>query len=305
MNYSLRSLSDVKLCHQYGIADKSVRKVDGFRVRLDAIRVLDGFNERIPRDQLREHVASIAGALAAGERVQDLEVAISEDGTLELVDGHCTYEGYRLYAEQAGDAFDGWVSAKEFKGTMAQRKARIVTSNRQLPLLPLEMGRVYKSLRDEFGYSRQQIASEVAKSLAHVDQMLKLVDGDERVQGAVEAGEISAAEAVKLIRDHGDDAAEELERRKELAAEAGSSKVTAKVAPKKSAAPKMVGIEHFVSVAAQALVESLANAEEILGGGLEQVSVSALLMADLITCVREMHEAAKPLDNDKQQEMEL
>lgn len=300
MAHTLRSLSADKS------DDKVVRKVDGFRVKLSAIRIVEGFNERIIRDELREHEASIAGALAAGQRVQDLEVWIDpETGVPELVDGHCTYNGYLLYAESAED-FDGWVSAKEFKGTPAQRKARIVNSNQQLKLLPLELGRVYLSLRDEHGLSRQEIAQEVGKSLAHVDQMVLLASAGAEVIAAVEAGAISATEAVKLARDHGDDAPAELERRKEAAKESGKEKVTAKVAPKK-AAPSRPRVDFVVSCAVvlvghcekdPGLMEALGNTSRNL-----RVSVDADLLNDLISAVREMRDGGKALDADKQQEL--
>lgn len=294
MAHTLRSLA----------TDKIVKKVDGFRAHIKDIHIVDGFNVRIDDDELREHVASIAGSIASGQPIPAIEVWIDPDtGRMELVDGHCRYQAYEQYGE-AFPEFDGWVSVTKFEGTSAQRKARIVTSNNQLKLLPVELGRVYLSLRDEHGMSRQEIASEVGRSLAHIDQMILLASASPEVIAAVEAGEISATEAVKLARDHGDDAPAELERRKEAA---GGGKVTAKVAPKKAVkAEKKVGSEHFVSVAACALVDDMNPPTD---GDLLEWLVGADfrvdLMADLISCVRELRESAKPLDADKQSEMEI
>lgn len=286
MAHTLRSLS----------ADKIVKKVDGFRARLADIKIVDGFNERHQDDEVREHIAGIAGAIAAGLPIPPIEVWVDpETGALELVDGHCRYAGYCLYAE-ANPEFDGWVSVSKFDGTAAQRKARIVTSNTQLKLKPVELGRVYLSLREDHKMTRQQIAQEVGKSLAHVDQMILLASAKPEVIAAVESGTISATEAVKLARDHGDQAPEELERRVEAAKEVGKAKVTAKVAPVK--APSRPKVDFVVSCAV-VLVNSLDedqrnDAENGLSlCGITEVDAS--LIADLIGAVRDMQSGGKPL----------
>lgn len=296
MAHTLRSLS----------TDKVVRKVDGFRARMTDIKIVDGFNVRTDDDDLRQHVASIAGAVSAGLPIPSVEVWVNpETGDIELVDGHCRMTAYHMYAESNPD-FDGWVSVTKFEGTKFQRKMRIASSNKQLKLKPIELGRLYISARDD-GATRQEIAAEAGMSLAHVDQMILLASAKPEVIEAVEAGVISATDAVKLAREHGDDAPAELERRKEVARELGKGKVTAKVAPKKP--EKKAGGERFVVNAAIALVGSLDNqqreeAEE--GLSVEGITmVDSSLLADLIGAVREMQQAGKPLDADKQQELDI
>lgn len=294
MAHTLRSLS----------ADKIVKKVDGFRARLADIKIVDGFNERHQDDEVREHIAGIAGAIAAGLPIPPIEVWVDpETGALELVDGHCRHAGYCLYAE-SNPEFDGWVSVTKFEGNAAQRKARIVTSNTQLKLKPVELGRVYLSLRDDHGMNRQQIAQEVGKSLAHVDQMILLASAKPEVIAAVESGTISATEAVKLARDHGDQAPEELERRVEAAKEVGKAKVTAKVAPVKAPSrPKVDFVVSCAVVLVNSLDEDQRNDAE---NGLSLCGVTevdASLIADLIGAVRDMQSGGKPLDADKQKDL--
>lgn len=293
----------------YDKTNTSAKRGDAIRVRLDAIHVVDGFNVRAADDELREHVASIAGALAAGLPIPPIEVFVDpESGRIELVDGHCRVQGYREFANAYPEKFDGYVDAMKFDGTAAQRKARIATSNSQLKLKAPELGRLYLALRDEHGMSRQEIAGEVGKSVAHVDQMMLLVSNTE-VAAAVERNEISATEAVHLVRDHGQGAAQELERRKEAAKELGKDKVTAKVAAPKAKAPSRPKVD-FVTSCAVVLVNSLGPELEklISDGGADAVAISAVspdLLADLITAVREMQQANKPLDADQQEEMDL
>lgn len=281
----------------------AAKRGDAIRVHLDAIKVVDGFNVRIDDDELREHIAGIAGALAANLPIPPVEVWVNpENGDIELVDGHCRYHAYRQYAD-INPKFDGYVSAEKFEGTPFQRKMRIASSNKQLKLKPIELGRLYIHARDELGASRKDIASEAGMSLAHVDQMIKLVEGGgEEVHAAIEAGVISATEAVKLVRDHGADAPAELERRKEAAKEIGKGKVTAKVAAPK--APSRPRIDMVVS-AAVVLVKQLSQATIELCDDPEptHVNVSSHALADLIMAVREMQQAGKALDADKQVEL--
>lgn len=286
----------------------AAKRNDAIRVSLAAIKVVDGFNARnLDDDEVREHVAGIAGAIAHGLPIPPIEVWVDpSSGDIELVDGHCRYEGYKLYAAEAKD-FDGYVPAMKFEGTAAQRKARIVTSNNQLKLKPVELGRVYLSLRDEHGMARQEIASEVGKSLAHVDQMILLASAKPEVIQAVEDGSISATEAVKLTRDHGEDAPAELERRQEAAKEIGKGKVTAKVAPVVKT-PKLdksskAKYQQFVIYAAEAWANSLSEerrADIELGDVSDQETA---LLADLLHCLSELRDCDKALDADNQMDL--
>ena len=283
----------------------AAKRGDSIRVSLKAITVVDGFNVRISDDELREHVAGIAGALSANLPVPPIEVWTNPDtGAIELVDGHCRYNAYLQYAESA-PKFDGYIDAVKFEGTPFQRKMRIASSNKQLKLKPIELGRLYIDARDNHNASRQEIAAEAGMSLAHVDQMIKFASGSEEVHQAVERKEISATEATKLIRDHGVDAPAELERRKEAAKEAGKDRVTAKVAsPKKAAAPIRPRIDMVVSAAvvlvnrlSAEVLENIDNSQEF------DAIVPSHALADLIQAVRDMREAGKALDAGKQVEL--
>lgn len=281
----------------------SAKRGDAIRVNIKAIKVIDGFNVRIDDDELREHVASIAGALTANLPIPPIEVWVNpETGDIELVDGHCRFHAYQQYAEMTSD-FDGYISAVKFDGTPGQRRMRIASSNKQLKLKPVELGRLYIDARDIDGLSRQEIAAEAGMSLAHVDQMILLASAKPEVLAAVDAGQISNTEAVKLTRDHGEDAVEELERRQEAAKELGKVKVTAKVAAPK--APSRPRVDLVVSNAV-VLVNTLgAELEEAISAGFADrpIEVSAGALADLIMAVRDMQQGGKALDADKQMDL--
>lgn len=285
----------------------AAKRGDAVRVQLSAIKVVDGFNVRISDDELREHIAAIAGAISVGLPIPPVEVWVNpKTGDIELVDGHCRVQAYRVYAETATD-FDGYVSAVKFEGTPFQRKMRIASSNKQLKLKPIELGKLYLHARDELGATRQQIAAEAGMSLAHVDQHILLASGAEEVHQAVESGEISATEAVKLVRDHGADAPAELERRKEVAAEHGKGKVTAKsAAPKSPSRPKVdMVVSNAVVLVKSIRPDILERIQSGTSGAADCGEIDPMMIADLIMAVFEMQQAGKPLDADRQVEMEI
>lgn len=284
----------------------AAKRGDAIRVQLKKIIIVHGFNERdFQREEVRLHIASIVGSLIAGEPIPPLIVWTNpETGEIELVDGECRYWAYTEFSETYPEKFDGYVSAMAFQGTPAQRKAMVAKTNSQLPLDPVQRGRVYLSLRDEYGMSRQEIAADMNKSLAHIDQLILLAGGAPEVHQAVDQGQISATDAVKLIRDHGVDAPAELERRKEVAKEMGKDRVTAKVAAPK--APSRPKVDMVVSNAV-VLVKSLTpNDLEVCDRAEERgVVVSSHILADLIMAVREMQAPSKALDAHLQEELEV
>ena len=169
-----------------------VERGDAIRVNIKHIKVVDGFNERAQDDELREHIASIVAAMAAGLPIPAIEVWVNpETGDIELVDGHQRYAGAMEYS-RIDPEFDNYIDAVKFNGTPFQRKMRIASSNKQLKLKPVELGRIYLHARDVLGATRQEIAAEAGMSLAHVDQMIMFASkGKEEVHQAVADGKLS------------------------------------------------------------------------------------------------------------------
>jgi len=284
----------------------TAKRADSIKVLHSKIKIVNGFNERdFKREDVRLHIASIVSSLIAGEPIPALVVWTNPDnGDIELVDGECRYWAYSDFAAAFPERFDGYVAAIPYQGTPAQRKAMVAKSNSQLPLDPVQRGRVYLSLRDEHGMTRQEIALEMNKSLAHVDQMILYASGSPEMHEAVERKEISATEATKLIRDHGADAPAELERRKEAAKEIGKGKVTAKVAvPKAPSRPKVdMVVSNAVVLVSRLSAETLRDIDRPED---TEVRVSSHALGDLLQAVREMQQAGKALDADRQVELPI
>lgn len=286
-------------------ANEAAKRGDAIRVNIKHIKVVDGFNERIQDDELREHIASIVAAMSAGLPIPAIEVWVNpETGDIELVDGHQRYAGAMEYS-RIDPEFDNYIDAVKFNGTPFQRKMRIASSNKQLKLKPVELGRIYLHARDVLGATRQEIAAEAGMSLAHVDQMILLASkGSPEIEAAIGDGAISATEAVKLVREFGDEAPKELERRIEVAAEQGKAKVTAKVvAPKPPSRPRVDMVVSNAVVLVNGLDAEVLEACETCEASF--VTVKSTALADLIMAVREMQQAGKALDADKQTELEV
>jgi ParB-like chromosome segregation protein Spo0J len=298
MAYTLNNIASDK-------NNQAAKRGDSIRVNIRNIKIVDGFNVRTQDDELREHIASLLGALVANQPIPAIEVWVNpETGDIELVDGHCRFAAYLQYADIEPE-FDSYISAVKFEGTPFKRKMRIASSNKQLKVKPVELGRLYIDARDNLGATRQEIAAEAGMSLAHVDQMILLASkGTEEVHQAVAEGKISSTDAVKLVREFGAEAPKELERRIEVATEQGKSKVTAKVvAPKLPSRPRVDMVVSNAVVLVNSLGKDLADSVTD-GLGLDNfIKVSADALADLIMAVREMQQAGKALDADKQVEL--
>ncbi|WP_357432356.1 hypothetical protein, partial [Micromonospora sp. NPDC049679] len=117
--------------------------------------------------------------------------------------------------------------------------------NTGLPLTPYETGLVCKRLI-RYGLELEVVADRMGLGTAYVDGLLMLVGGPKSIRDAVIDDRISATEAVKLLKTHGDKAVEVLEQMLAAAQAQGRNKATAKHAP--GAAIKRVVKKHSDSL---------------------------------------------------------
>jgi len=298
------------------VGDKTVKRGDLFRVAIENLVVVEGFNDsRRFNDpaELRAHIDGMKAFVRNGGKLPPIEVWVNpETGATELVEGHCRTACYRELALEGYEVKPGepleYVNALLFNGTAAERKARIVTSNSQLALAPLGYAKVYSDLRAE-GLSNTEIAAMVGKSRGHVDQMLLLADGGEKVHEAVRTGVVSATEAVHIVRQHRDEAGAEIERRVEVAAEQGKTKVTAAVA--KPREPKAAKVKREwpanLVAAARAVFTSLGDdAPKIIMGVCKPAEeVDSGILAELLMAISDIPRDDEPVElvDDGQMDM--
>lgn len=293
------------------VASHVVGRGDLFKVRIDSLVIVEDFNEsRKYNDpvELRAHIDGMKTFIRSGGTLPAIEVFVNpETGATEVVEGHCRTTSFRELALE-GFEIDGkpltHVAAIPFKGSMAQRRARIVTSNSQLPLSKVGEAKVYQAMRDQDGMHPADIALMVQKSRGHVDQMLILASGAEPVHQAIVDGAITATEAVHVIRKHGEGAAQEIERLKDVAAESGKGKITGAVRKKAAVVKREWPVSLIASARSVRKFFSQEEINSIVLGESVPVSVPSEILAELLMALADIPEDDEPvLVDDRQIDM--
>jgi ParB-like chromosome segregation protein Spo0J len=279
--------------------DGVVKRADAFKVRFADIVVDPTFNKRDGNERLVEHVQGIKQFILDGGQLPDLEVIPVDGGKVQVVDGHCRHAAYGLAIAEGMNI--EWVAVKPFSGDDADRTARIATSNEGLKLTPLETARVYQSLRDQHGLGPEDIARKVHKTRQHVDQLLHLADASPQVQQMVADGTVSATEAIKVARTHGEHAADVLGQ-----AARASGKVTAKTLkpwtpPAKMVAPLVDSVAGLAGSIPQDVRTALfwMESEHRLDSERVKIELPAAVLWSLLNQQADLDEARKA-DADKQ-----
>jgi ParB-like chromosome segregation protein Spo0J len=191
------------------ILAKEIKRADAMRVRYQDLYEEPGFNLRIEDADFQASIEALADHIEQGAQYPALEVRPRDLGGVFIVDGHRRKRAIGLAIERGAPLADRdgevWVPIVAFEGNDADRVARVITSAAGRALSPIEVAHGYARLR-AFGWDNTRIAQKVGKTPQHVAQLLILADANSDVQRAVGAGEVSAAEAVKLVRKHGDQA---------------------------------------------------------------------------------------------------
>lgn len=276
------------------IKSGAIKRADAMKVRLDDIRVEDGFNLRHDNADLNQSINDLADHIMQGGQIPPLEVRPDGFGKVFVVDGHRRREAIRLAVAQgaplADENGDIWVPVIAFVGDDADRVARVITSAEGRPLSPLETAEGYKRLR-AFQWDVARIARTVGRSPQYVADLLELADAPREIQIMVMHGTVSASTAIDLIRKHGFDAAEVLHAEADKAKKQGKDRVTpgtinGKALPRKVVNAVISSLDSFVTdlpVAARLRLESIEA--EVRSGRLpegQQISVPVAALLALL-----------------------
>ncbi len=221
-----------------GAAEKGsigVSKQTSFFVDLDLIEVEPGFNRPISR----ENVDQIKIAWCNGATMPDIEVRV-DAGRIILVDGeHRTIAAKELRAEGIDITR---LSAKQFRGSDADRIAHVVTSAQNKQLTPLDAGEQFLKLI-RLGWDNAKISNRIGKSVSHVAKCIALAVSNSDVQEAVRRGDISSTLAGSVVREHGDGAGAIIAEKTKEAKTKGKKRVTGAILTQKTLSKKSkVGI---------------------------------------------------------------
>lgn len=272
------------------IGDKTIKRADAMKIRLEDIHEEPGFNLRdetaVDADgvSFEESIRALAEFIGAGGTYPALEVRPREEGGVWVVDGYRRRRALTLLDSEGklprtpardGGPPEAWISIVPFEGSDAERTLRILTSVENRRLGALEVARGYRRLAN-FGWTTTQIAQGVHKSRTHVEQMLMLANSNSDVQRAINSGQVSASAAVGLVRQHGEQAGQVIEQAAGRAKDEGKTKVT----------PRMLSDRPRLTVKAiapplQKFLRSAVEYERTEQGGTDYVLVPAQALLDL------------------------
>ncbi|OUF48067.1 chromosome partitioning protein ParB [Pluralibacter gergoviae] len=203
------------------------RPDSGMFISLDDIHVKEGFNKREDDDRTRAADDDLFNYLSKGGTVPPLECIARDEGGVWVVEGHRRRRAYAR-CRDAGKPVDR-IHIMPFVGNDVQRLARIMTSNNQLPLTPLEQAAVVQEMTTTFNLSISEIAKLVHKSAPTVEKLLALSTANHDVQQVVKSGDVSVTVAVDRVKEHGDKAGEVLKNDVAAAKALVAKKVTKRI----------------------------------------------------------------------------
>lgn len=218
------------------IKDGEVRRADAMKVRLEDLYEEPGFNLRTEGEALETTIDLLAEFIGGGGTVPPLEVRPRADGGVWVVDGHRRRRALikldtagrlpRTPKKEDPSILEAWVAVTAFEGSDADRVARIISSQENEKLSPLELAEGYKRLK-AFGWTVDQIAKKIGKTRQHVEQVVTVGNANTDVQSLIAAGQVSATTAAQVVKAHGDKAGKVLGAELQKAQAKGKTKVTA------------------------------------------------------------------------------
>lgn len=185
------------------------------------------------RNADEQHVEYFAQCWETGQPIPALTV-IPDDKGIRILDGQHRYLG-ALRASERGIPVVR-IECKDFAGDEADKIAFMVSSSQGKQLDPFERAKAYVRLKN-FGWTNEEIAKKVGRSVSDVQMHLSLGDVPAEVKERINLGQISYANAVAVTREHGDDAVKVIDEAVKEAKAQGKDKATAKHLKPKKAKP--------------------------------------------------------------------
>ncbi len=164
-------------------------------------------NIRLDGPALREHIAGLADSIEAHGFLRSRPLTVRQAGDLlVVVDGNCRLLAVKL-AMSRGAEIKTLPCLSEAPNTNdADRTLNMLLANSGLAHTPLEYAAAIKRLLS-WGWSDTDIAKKLGKSRQWVSNVLETAALPADVQAQLVDSVVSATQARKLVRQHGDKAA--------------------------------------------------------------------------------------------------
>lgn len=162
-------------------------------------------------------LAELAESIRQQGVVQPIVVSRIPEGGYTIIAGERRWRAARLAGLGRVP-----IVVRELSDDRQMLEMALVENLQRADLNPIEEAEAYRSLRDNFGSSQEEIGLRVGKSRAAVSNALRLLGLPEEIQDMVRAGQLSAGQARPLL------SVEDRERQIALAARAHSEGLTAR-----------------------------------------------------------------------------
>lgn len=219
----------------------AVQATNGGVIRVDpsAVHVIEGFNVRVDTPDYLKHVEAIKASIRKEGFFNDKPLGVivlkADDGTSSFFvkDGHTRLRAVHELIKEKVKIETIPVVVGPAGSSLEDLTVGLVQSNEGRPLSVYERAIVVKRLVG-YGWDNAKIADRLSISTNYVKHLLKLLEAPAKVRDMVIAGKMSATEAVRLVKEHGAEAAtvatEAAKAADETAATTGkkAKKVTAK-----------------------------------------------------------------------------
>ena len=199
------------------------------------IRILPGFNPRLPTDEFKAHIREVADSIKENGFYDDKPLAgfAGMEGARPvffLTDGEVRYRA-ALIARSEGAPLETLPAVLKREGTsLEDLTVALVRSNGGKRFTPLELSIVCARL-SKFNWTTQKIATALGFSGEYVAQLLLLAAAPKTVRDLVQSGEASAGVAISALKTHGSEAPKVLQQAAETAKNQGQTGVSKRHLP--------------------------------------------------------------------------
>lgn len=181
---------------------------DLWNVPVQELQVLEGFNVRLPSPALDAHIEFLTNSIfnTGFMRHKPVTALVLEiDGVVGLYvfDGHCRLNGvHNAIAKGAPIEMLPTIVIDGRNINIDDLWVQMHQGNKGMDHTPFEVGLLCKRLASN-GHNDKSIAERMCIKPQYVDGLLRLVNSPKPLVDAVLANELSASEAIKMIRKHG------------------------------------------------------------------------------------------------------
>jgi len=193
---------------------------DLWKVPVSELKVLEGFNVRLPGPDLDEHIAFLTRSIKNDGFYQHRPLAalvLQIDGVLGLYvfDGHCRLQGATNAIAEGSDLEMLPVVVQDGRNVnLEDLWVQMYNLNKGREHTPFEVGLLCKRLAKN-GHNDAEIGKRMGIKPQYVDSLLRLVNAPKQLVDAVVSNELAASEAINMIRSLGNGkVVEELENRR-------------------------------------------------------------------------------------------